>query len=278
MSRPVVVGVAEKQPNVLTFAVQEARTTQSPLRVVHATGIHPPTAGSFAGGLVVEELRQAGRPVLDDAEHLIHDEAPGLDANFVLTSETPVRALEHTSSGARLLVLGSDEVPWFDGLAHRRISGHMALHAECPVVVVPSDSPTRTTGDLVLTLDGDTAAEGPIRYAFEQAQARDAVLHVLHVTPADAPTHEADQIKTNISEVLAGWRAEFPDVRVVKGFVTGDPTNAIVQATQNAAALVIVGRPHEHHLPFPETRPLATEVLRRANCPVAIVPPTYAGG
>jgi hypothetical protein len=163
MSRPVVVGVAEKQPNVLTFAVQEARTTQSPLRVVHATGIHPPTAGSFAGGLVVEELRQAGRPVLDDAEHLIHDEAPGLDANFVLTSETPVRALEHTSSGARLLVLGSDEVPWFDGLAHRRISGHMALHAECPVVVVPSDSPTRTTGDLVLTLDGDIAAVVALR-------------------------------------------------------------------------------------------------------------------
>jgi hypothetical protein len=100
---------------------------------------------------------------------------------------------------------------------------------------VPNDSAVHPTGDLVLTLDGDTADEGPIRYAFEQADARDAVLHVLHVTPADTPTYEADQIRANVSEVLAGWLDEYPDINVVKGFSIGDPTDSITRATDNAA-------------------------------------------
>lgn len=276
MSKPVVVGVSDKQPNVVAFAIREARATNSPLRVVHATGVPPQTAGFYGSAHVVEELRRSGRPVLDAAEQLIRRAAPGLDANYILSDETPVRALEHAAEGARLIVLGSDKVPWFDRLVHSRIAGYMALHAACPVIVVPSDAADRSTGDLVLTLDGDTPAEGPVRLAFEQAAARGAALHVLHVTAPDTMTYEADQVRSIISEVLSGWRESYPDVRVMTAFSIGDPTDAIVRATEDAA-LVIVGRPHEHHLPVSVTHPLATEVLRHAHCAVAVVPATYEG-
>jgi nucleotide-binding universal stress UspA family protein len=151
------------------------------------------------------------------------------------------------------------------------------MHAPCPVVIVPEVAyPKSMEGEVVVTIDGDSSADGPLRFAFEQASARDGVLHVLHAVPPATMLSDIADLRANMSEVLAGWRDKFPDVAVMDAFAVGDPRDVVARAT-NGAELVVVGRPHGRVMPFAISRPLATAVVRRASCPVAVVPADYQG-
>jgi nucleotide-binding universal stress UspA family protein len=276
-SRPVVVGVVGKQSSVLTFAMEEARETRSRLVVVHSTGVPVQTGDLYAGFEVLESLRKQGQSLLNDVKEFVQHEAPDLPAEYVLSTSPPIQALEDASRDARVLIVGSDHVPWFDRLLLSEVAGRLARHTESPVVVVPDlNSANTADGNIILTLDGETSAAGPIRFAFEHAAARETAVQVLHVTPAGTLAAEAEVIKANVSEVLAGWRASYPDTPVLTSFSVGAPEPAIVRATTDAR-LVIVGRPHRHRRVLAATGSLATQVLRGAHCPVAVVPADYAG-
>lgn len=276
MTEPVVIGIVEQQPNLLTYAIRAARETRSPLRVVHSTGVPAQAADFYASPELLNELRSGGQAVLADAKHVIEQEGPDLVVEYVLCEEPPVQALEHTSADARLLVVGADDVTWFERLLRGSVSGRLARHARCPVVVVPKHAgPDRYEGDIIVILDGDTSADGPIRFGFERAAARSATLHLLQVQRAGTPALEIEAIEAHLGEVVAGWRESYPDTVVLTSFSAGDPETSIAQATQ-AAGLVIVGRPHGGVVPV-LTGSLATDLLRRAHCPVAIVPASYAG-
>ena len=64
---PVVVGIDAHQPTALRFAIRQARETHSPLWVVHSAGPPPQAADFYVGLDVVEEIREAGRELLDQA-------------------------------------------------------------------------------------------------------------------------------------------------------------------------------------------------------------------
>lgn len=278
LNRPVVVGVVDKQPSALSFAIAQARATRSPLRVIHSAGFPSQMAEMYAGAALIEDLRADGQQVLDNARRFVEERAPELEAGFVLTSVPPLQALEDVAEDARVIVLGTDDIPWYERLLRTQVSGHLALHAPCPVVVVPELAyPGRFDGDIVLTLDGDTLADGPIRFAFEEASVHDRTLHVLHAAPPGTLSSDSEEIRANIAEVLAGWHERYPDVVVLPAFAAGDARAMIMRATERAG-LVVVGRPHGHSMPFAVARPLAAQVLRGAHCPVAVVPASYPGG
>lgn len=276
-TKPVVIGIVDKQPSALRFAIREARAILSPLRVIHSVGTPPQAAQFYAGYGVLEGLQAAGQAILDDAKRFIDEEAPGLRAEYILTTVAPVAALEREASTARILILGADDVPWYDRLLRTKVAGYLARHAACPVVVVPELSyPGTFEGDVILTLDGDTSADGPIAFAFEEACARDSVLHILHATPPEALSSDEDETRANIAEVLAGWREKFPEIIVVETFTAGEPEATLTRATE-IAGLVIIGRPHGESARFAMARPVAIEVLKEAHCPVAVVPASYRG-
>lgn len=279
MSRkPVVVAIADDQPNTLRCAMQEASLFGSPLRVVYAYGVSL-RASQFSEVPqdILDELRVLGQTVLDSARRFVGDRDPALSVEYVLSSEAPLDALALEAASARALVLGSDDVPWFDRLLRSRIAGNMARHAPCPVFVVPDlDASFDADGEIVLALDGDMPAEGPMRLAFEEANARDCLLHVLHCTPPRTPSSDAETSRSGFAKMLADWRADYPDVAVVEGDAVGDTEAAIALATDRSA-LVIVGRPHHHGVPFALSRPVAVKVLSKARCPVAVVPDGYSG-
>jgi nucleotide-binding universal stress UspA family protein len=83
-------------------------------------------------------------------------------------------------------------------------------------------------------------------------------------------------IRANLAAVLAGWSTAFPGVRVMLNFPMDAPEEACVRATEHAE-LIVVGRPHGRTLPFSLARPLASRVIRRAHCPVAVVPSDFWG-
>ncbi|MRK00261.1 hypothetical protein GEV27_01880 [Aeromicrobium sp. S22] len=275
MSKPVTVGILDKQPNVLSYAIRAAATGDSVLRVVHAAGFPAQSADFYAGMELLDDLRAAGQGVLDDARELVEHEAPDLTAEYVLTTETPLHALKHEAAQARMLVLGSDQVSWFDRLLRSRVSGHLALHAACPVVVVPTLPSAEDLGRrVVLALDGDASDEGPVRFALEQAAARRGPLNVVHALAAGVPPSEVGRLRAEVSGVLEDASAAYPDTPIFTSFSVGEVGHAIIHEARQAG-LVVVGRPSGPARMF--SRPVATQVLREAHCAVAIVPPTYKG-
>ncbi len=272
--RPVVVGLEDKQPSALRFAVEEARLTRTGLRVVHSAGIPAQDVDFYIGlgNATLDELHRAGTAVLDRARQLIEDLDPTLDVQYVLSDRPPLTQLLKDSEDARSLIVGSDHVPWLERLMHTRIAGHLALHAACPVYVVPEqefvahDGP----GHVVLALDGETSADGPLRCALEEANARDCPLHILHAVPPGTLQADVEAARVTIAEVMAGWRNLYPDVLVHEAVVMDAPERALERVAPGAA-LVVVGRPHHRSLPVTLARSVARAVLARASCPVVVV-------
>ncbi|MEO6604394.1 MAG: universal stress protein [Aeromicrobium sp.] len=273
----VAVGIVDKQPSVLRFAAREARFANAELKIIHAAWINPQTAEFWPNADVPDSVKVAGQHVLDDAQTFLERELGNPPAEFIMTDETPILSLERAAASAYMLVLGTDDVPWYERLLRTRTAGFLALRAPCPVVIVPEvDYPRSMEGEVVVTLDGDTPAAGPLRFAFEQASARDSILHVLHAVPPATTVWDAADLRANTSEVLAGWREYFPDVAVLEGVAVGEPRDVIERATKGAE-LVVVGRPPSRTLPLAVTRPLAWSLVKSANCPVAVVPANYPG-
>ena len=278
--KPVVVGIADKQPSALRFAITEARSHGRPLRVVHAYGLPAQPAEFYLGGgagAVADDLRAAGQDVLDDARHVIDGQDPSLDVEYVLSDRAPLEALEHEAVGAGVMIVGADDVPWLERLLRTRVAGHLVMHAPCPVIVVPEQElPSAGGGEVVVTLDGDTRSAGPLRLAFEEADARDCLLNVLHSTPPGTLAADVIASHARASDVLAEVRAEHPDVEVLESNPLDDIAAAATRASQ-VADLVVVGRPSHPHLSLLLARPVAVSVLSRARCAVAVVPAGYAG-
>ncbi|VXC12012.1 universal stress protein [Aeromicrobium sp. 9AM] len=271
----VVVGVGDKQPTALRFALREAHRRGSGVRVLHSAGL--PADAFYVSPEFETEIREVGQQVLDDARHFVEQEVTPVPVTYELTTTAPIEALEAASADANVLVIGADHVSWPDRLLGGAIASHIALHASCPVVVVAERAyPTPLTGGVVIALDGDTPAKGALQFAFEQAGAFGNVLHVLHAIPPATTREDSEAVRANVGEILAGWSEQYPDVRVLLSFPIDEADDACIRATERSE-LVVVGRPHRHGLPFALARPLAAEVLKRAHCPVAVIPDDYRG-
>ncbi|HET6950470.1 MAG TPA: universal stress protein [Acidimicrobiales bacterium] len=136
----IVVGVdgSESARRALHWARHEARLRGAGLEVVHAW--HPsyvmasPVVGRPVPTSALEEEAQA---VLDRA---VDTELAGAGATAVtrlLVRDSAPRAVLDTAQGADLVVLGSRGRGGFTGLVLGSVTHHVALHAACPVVVVP---------------------------------------------------------------------------------------------------------------------------------------------
>ena len=99
-----------------------------------------------------------------------------------------------------------------------------------------SSYPTPLGGGVVIALDGDTPATGPLRFAFEQADARGDELHVLHAIPPGTTKPDAEAIRANIGAVLAGWSDSYPEVRVLLSFPVDEADDACARATDALGA------------------------------------------
>jgi nucleotide-binding universal stress UspA family protein len=274
---PVVVGISSKQATVVSYALAEAARLKTSLRVVHCYALPAQAAEFYVGGDVLDTFRIAGETVIEDARQLIEDEGAQVEVAYVLANGLPGAVLLAESMDAQAIVLGADDIPWYDRMVGGEVSGHLARKAACPVLVVPEvDQLSDQRGGVVVTIDGDTSALSPLRYGFEQADIRGETLHVLHAAPAATLQDDFDNHRANVAEILAGWAELYPDVRVLSSLTSGDPVETCLAATEHAS-LVVIGRPHSHTVVFALARPLAMQVLRQAHCPVAVVASDYRG-
>ncbi len=265
----VVVGIdgSPEARAVALYALDLARERHCDLALAHAWPF-PWAAGYFNADDVAAARR--------DADHLLRsvlDSLPIPDGMHVdvVTAQEPIASFLHRlSESARLLVVGRHSF-WSERGLGPDVASALVTKAGCPVVAVPLRGEVAAVGSgpVVLCLDGDSAAEDSLRFAFEEADRCGRTLVVLHAINPRADQLAAATDRRDIAEITAGWREEFPDVPVTHVLAVNARAEAIVNAS-TGASMVVLGSPHRPNWSWLYS--LARSVLKRVNCPLVVVP------
>jgi nucleotide-binding universal stress UspA family protein len=138
-TRTIVVGVdgSPDSDRALRWAIDEAKRQSMRMLLVHGVEIGAAAASPYGSGLVLEQLEEVGRDVLEKA--LEHVRARGIVAEGRMEVGSCAHALIEASRDADLLVVGSRGHGGFAGLLLGSVSSACVHHARCPVVVVPHE-------------------------------------------------------------------------------------------------------------------------------------------
>jgi nucleotide-binding universal stress UspA family protein len=191
--------------------------------------------------------------------------------------DAAVAVLEASAHRAAMLVLGRDDVSWFERLFMGAVTSQVVGHVVCPVVVVPGHWRARHASPrlpVIVALDSETAPEPALELAFEEATLRDARLIVLHAQPMSASAHELTAARLDLEAVLAEWEHDHPEVAISTAIVSGDPDAALIRWSRSAAVLV-VGHPHQRRWGL-WTRSVARAVMKQTHCPLIVAPQATA--
>lgn len=288
MSGSIIVGYdgSEGSTLALTWAAKTASQRNRTLEVITTWSMPAADLGIGASAMVqqdlVDELRKEAQSANDEGLAL----AAELGANAIgeVIAGRPASAMVHHSEDAEMLVVGSHGSGGLTGFLLGSVSRQIATHAACPTVVV---RPAKTdTADMVVGVDGSEHSLKALRWAFEQASFTGGGLHVLHsweIPPTwsmvEVPSYEPEVLirdygnaeLRDTSEAMAGFRDDFPDVKVRQEVMKGSPVKALVKASENAAMLVVGSRGLGGFRGL-LLGSVSHAVVHKAACSVAVVP------
>ena len=138
-TRRIIVGVdgSADARRAVDWAVEEARLHGWSLELVHGVDVGVAAASPYGSGVVLEQLQDAGRQLLDDEVERVR--ALGVVARGILDIGSAAYALIEASRDAGMLVVGTRGHGGFHGLLLGSVSTACVHHAHCPVVVVPPE-------------------------------------------------------------------------------------------------------------------------------------------
>ncbi|MEO9221267.1 MAG: universal stress protein, partial [Mycobacteriaceae bacterium] len=250
---PIVTGVdgSASSQDAVRWAAAEAVLRRAPLLLVSMYA----TPASYGGYAAVPpsyfvELESEGKRVLAAAETLAAEVVGGSAAvpiSTELVEEAPIFHLLEQSRTAAMIVLGSRGLGEFTGGILGSVSTAVGTHASCPVAVIrglPAQGELSLDGPVLVGVDGSPHSEPAIGVAFEEASLRGAELVAVHAWSdfnlATAFARRADDMKAEwssveageravLSESLAGWSEQYPDVSVRPVVVRDRPVRHLVQ-------------------------------------------------
>ncbi|MFI6449566.1 universal stress protein [Kitasatospora sp. NPDC050543] len=281
MAHPVIVGVDDPATagDAVDWAADEAELRDVRLHLVHAWVWE---ADQAPDSLNAPSLRRSGEDMLDALAKRARKRHPGLTVTSGVVDVRAREALVALSAAAGPLVLGARGAGGFAGLLVGSTSLHVAAHAGSPVVIVRGTGAAE--GGVVVGVDGRDSSDALLSYAFEAAQRRKVPLHVIHawsyplvlgpgheVPPVYEESHVAAEEGRLLSEILAGWREEYPDLPLSEDTVRSGPARHLVTQSKKHQ-LVVVGRHGELRGPFQRLGSVSQAVVSHAHCPVAVVP------
>ncbi|MFF2060858.1 universal stress protein [Streptomyces sp. NPDC058200] len=287
MELPVVVGVdgSEGNPQAVDWAVAAAERAGLPLRLVHASlwehyeGVRP----RLGGDRPLEQV--CAENLVSTAEDRAHRLAAGVRVSTEVWPEDPVTALLREGHEASLLVLGPRGHGPIVGLLLGSASLAVAARAHCPVVVARGAEPNRrATYRRVVVGVGDSAGSAAAaRFAFREARSRGCELvavrawhRTAHLSKpsasagADPAGDGRQRADAWVDQVLGAVREEYPEVALRRKVVRGTAHRTLLDEAATAD-LLVVGARRRGAVGLQLGR-VNHAVLRRASCPVAIVP------
>ena len=282
----IVVGIdgSEASTRAAELAAREASLRKAGLTLVSA--ILPPIApAGFGPGLPVsldalEEIRQATDRQLTALASTL--DAPDIRSHVQIGS--PSGVLLEASETAQMIVIGSRGLGGFRGLLLGSVSAQVAAHADCPVLV-SRDGGSHASPRVVVGIDGSEAAEDATAFAFETASLHGWSITAIHAwdvpsydllvvpnAPIPVPLTETIDDETRLAaELLAGHRADHPDVQVDIQVVRQSPARALLAAGKDASMIVVGTRGHGQVMSA-LLGSVSNAVLHKATVPVVVVP------
>ena len=132
----LIVGVdgSPDATRALDWAIDEARRRNMQVLLVHGVEVGAAAASPYGTGMVLEQLEEAGRMVLAEAEQRVT--AAGLQVDTRMEVGSGAHALIEASRGGQMLVVGSRGHGGFVGMLLGSVSAACTHHAHCPVVVI----------------------------------------------------------------------------------------------------------------------------------------------
>jgi nucleotide-binding universal stress UspA family protein len=282
----VVVGVDGSDMSLIAvqWAANEARLRGCGLTLV--ASISPPVSAAGFGPAyppaldLLGSLHTQAQKMLDEVSATVTD----LDVMTRVEVGSPSGVLIQASEKAALVVLGSRGRGGFKGLLLGSVGAQVASHTDCPTIVIRS-APRTDAKQVVVGIDESPASQAAVAFAFDFADRHSCEVIAVHawdipaydllvVPNAPVPvalTDVADDEIRLAAEILAGFRTDFPNVRVQERLVRSAAVDALLNAATDAALIVVGTRGHG-----PAVGALlgsvSNGVLHKAQVPVAVVP------
>lgn len=284
---PVVVAVdgSERNRSAVAWAAQEAVDTGSPLLLV--TALHDAPLVPRPGNGDDTAARTSAML------HHVRDQVARVAGGAAVTVRTvrgaPVPALLEVAEHAELLVVGKRGLGGFARVIVGSTSLAVAGRSPVPVAVVPDtwEAGSRLDRPVVLGVDPFREDQEPAGLAFTRARRLGVPLVAVHGWEAPVmhswdvdmlagglAAHEQESERL-FDERLAAWAVEHPDVVVRPMRRHRHPANALLEAAEEAQA-VVLGRHEPGALGGFPLGSVTRAVLHYAETPVVVVP--AAGG
>lgn len=291
----VVVGLDGSPPSTaaLDWAVEEASRRHLPLHLVHALALDYSIGAALMSSPEVAEIparlpqEQADQDrVLTEAVERARHQAPDVSITTQLVSGIAAPWLVDLSAQADTVVVGSHGRGALGRTLIGSVSIDVAMHAQCPVVVVRQSAATTVdVPRIVVGIDGSEVSQEAVGYAFAQASTRRLPLTAIHVwamefvegmitstSSQDQWQQAVDEQHVILAESLAGWQEKYPDVAVTHTVRRGHPVQVLVDAAQGSELLVVGSRGRGGFRGL-LLGSVSQTILHHAHCPVAVVRP-----
>ena len=287
----VAVDGSEASQNAVRWAANTAMKRGIPLRIassytvpqfLYAEGMVPPKE-------LFDDLQAEMLEKIEAARAVAHEVAPDIKIGHTIAEGSPIDMLLEMSHDVTMVVMGSRGMGGLSGMVMGSVSASVVSHASCPVVVVREDNQvTESTkyGPVVVGVDGSEVSQKATHYAFAEAAARGAELIAVHTWMdmqvqaslaglSAAQTEWAEVEKEQgalLTERLAEFQAEYPDVPVKKVIARDRPVRALADAAAGAQLLVVGshGRGGFKGMLLGST---SRALLQNAPCPMMVVRP-----
>ncbi|MCP2292517.1 universal stress protein [Nocardia amikacinitolerans] len=266
----IVVGVdgSPTAARAAEWAAREAVRRQLPLRLVHF--VSPIDNPAFRpGGIRYRQARDMLDTVRADVLRQVSD-ADRLDIETAVLPDHPGHGLVTITRAADLVVVGTSGA----GLLTRMVVGSTALalarEAHCPVVI--ARRPGTAAGPVLVPVIGRLAAEPLLTAGLRAASLRGTEVLLVRVWQgrgwASAPAHIGTSPAVTDSQI-AHCRRAYPTVEVRSLTIT-DHTTETIENLSGAAQLIVTS--HHDNGGDSSMDPCTKQLVRRADCPVLILP------
>jgi nucleotide-binding universal stress UspA family protein len=247
----IIVGVdgSAGARTALEWAVDECRIRACTLLVVHARERH-----ADAGGPVMPGYDPVAEQLLTEHAAAASARRPSVPVTTLLGAGLPADTLIELSVDAELVVVGTRGSGGFTSTMLGSVSSRTAVHAHCPVAVVPQRA-LRAAGDVqgpvVVGVVAGQASRVALGFARREAQVRGARLVTVHADDEPAETllhaaegaqllvvgarHSVDRWSTRLGPVPASVLHRSPCPVVVVGELPGDRVEVVGLCRQDAS-------------------------------------------